>query len=70
VSQICLQLSQLNNSLIQYILDIVNNGLDNVLMGNSGLSKGVCTYKGFCTNEILANTFEVNYKPLRVFSTN
>ena len=60
----------LKNSSIQYVLDIANNGLDNVLMKNSGLSKGVCTYRGFCTNEILANTFDVNYKPIRVFSTN
>ena len=60
----------LNNASIQYVLDIANNGLDNILMGNSGLAHGVCTYKGFCTNEILSNTFEVEYRPLRVFPTN
>ena len=60
----------LNNASIQFILDIANNGLDNILMGNSGLARGVCTYNGYCTNEILANTFEVEYRPLRIFSSN
>ena len=36
----------LNNAAINYIEDIADNGLSNALLGDTGLSKGVCTYMG------------------------
>lgn len=60
----------LNNAAIPYIMDIAENGLSNALLGDEGLAKGVVTYKGFCSNESLANTFGLEYRPLRIFSTN
>ena len=36
----------LNNILINYLLDITKLGLDNALIDNPGLAKGVCTRKG------------------------
>lgn len=60
----------LNNAGLEYILNIAENGLANALLGDTGLSKGVCTYKGFCSNEAIANVFKVEFRRLRVFSTN
>ncbi|MFO7525207.1 MAG: alanine dehydrogenase [Ignavibacteriaceae bacterium] len=60
----------INNAVIDYVLDIAGNGLSNALLGDAGLSKGVCTYKGYCTNESLANIFNFEYRRLHVFSTN
>jgi len=60
----------LNNAILDYIHDVADNGLSNALMGDEGLSKGVCTYRGYCTNESIAQSFEVDYKKLHIFSTN
>ena len=60
----------LNNASIDYIISIANNGLSNALMGDEGLSKGVCTHKGSCCNESLADTFGLEYRPFRIFPTN
>jgi alanine dehydrogenase len=60
----------LNNAALGYILNISENGLANALLGDSGLSKGVCTYNGFCSNEAIANAFKVEFRRLRIFSTN
>jgi|SRR5690554_5469694 len=60
----------LNNSSIGYIINIAENGLANSLLGDPGLAKGVCTYQGYCSNEAIANAFKVEYRRLRIFSTN
>jgi len=60
----------LNNASIDYILNIAENGLANALSGDPGFAKGVCTYQGFCSNEAIANAFRVEFKRLRIFSTN
>lgn len=60
----------LNNAAMDYIQNIADNGLSNALLGDAGLSKGVCTYGGYCSNESLANSFNIEYRRLHVFSTN
>ncbi|MDX1701005.1 MAG: alanine dehydrogenase [Melioribacteraceae bacterium] len=60
----------LTNASLEYILNIADNGLSNALLGDSGLSKGVCTYNGTCSNEIIAETFDLEYRRLHIFSTN
>lgn len=60
----------LTNASMEYILNIADNGLSHALMGDSGLAKGVCTYSGFCSNETLAETFDLEYRRLHIFSTN
>jgi alanine dehydrogenase len=60
----------LNNATLDYIYNIADNGLSNALMGDGGLSKGVCTHQGYCTNEALANSFNIEYRKLHLFSTN
>lgn len=60
----------LNNAAMPYIQNIADNGLANALMGDEGLANGVCTYSGYCANEAIANIFNVEYRKLRVFSTN
>ena len=60
----------LNNAAIGYIQSIAEHGLANALLDDTGLSKGVCTYRASCTNEAIANIFNVEYRKLRIFSTN
>jgi alanine dehydrogenase len=60
----------LTNASIEYILNIADNGLSNALLGDVGLSKGVCTYNGSCSNEVVADTFDLEYRRLHIFSTN
>ncbi|MFH1195489.1 MAG: alanine dehydrogenase [bacterium] len=60
----------LTNATLEYILDIADNGLENALMGDVGLAKGVCTYSGSCSNEFIASTFNVEFRRLHIFSKN
>ncbi len=60
----------LNNASIDYIQKIADNGLSNALLGDAGLSKGVCTYNGYCSNEPIAEVFDLEYRKLHIFSTN
>ncbi|HZW39929.1 MAG: alanine dehydrogenase [Syntrophothermus sp.] len=60
----------LNNASIGYIHNIADNGLTNALLGDAGLSSGVCTYKGFCSNEAIAHSYNLEYRRLHLFSTN
>lgn len=60
----------LNNASLGYIQNIADNGLANALLGDPGLSKGVCSYQGYCSNEAIANIFNLEFRKLRVFSTN
>ncbi|MBK8945910.1 MAG: alanine dehydrogenase [Ignavibacteriae bacterium] len=60
----------LTNASLEYIMNIADNGLSNALLGDLGLSRGVCTYMGTCTNEVIAETFDLEYRRLHIFSTN
>ncbi len=60
----------LTNASIEYILNIANNGLTNAILSDEGLAKGVCTYNGYCTNEIIAETFNLEFRRLHIFSSN
>lgn len=60
----------LTNASLEYIEKIADNGLSNALIGDIGLSKGVCTYSGTCSNELVAETFDLEFRRLHIFSTN
>ncbi len=60
----------LNNAALSYIQNIADNGVGNALIGDEGLARGVCSYSGYCSNEAIANTFDLEYRRLRIFSTN
>ncbi len=60
----------LTNASLEYILEIANNGLSNAVLGDTDFSKGICTYNGYCTNQILAESFNLEYRRLHIFSTN
>ena len=60
----------LTNSSMPYILAIANEGLEHALSNDPGLAAGVCTYTGYCSNEIIADTFNIEYRRMRIFSTN
>ncbi len=48
----------MTNALMPYILQVCEEGIEAALRNNRGLSKGVCTYQGACTNEIIARIFD------------
>ncbi|MEW6509082.1 MAG: alanine dehydrogenase [Bacteroidota bacterium] len=60
----------LTNASLEYVEDIADSGLSQALLGDSGLAKGVCTYNGYCTNESIAETFNIEYRRLHIFSNN
>jgi len=60
----------LTNASLEYIMNIADNGLSSALMHDSGLAKGVCTYNGFCSNESIAEIYNLEYRRLHLFSTN
>lgn len=60
----------ITNASLEYIMNICDNGLANALLGDLGLSKGVCTYNGACSNEVIADTFNLEFRRLHIFSTN
>lgn len=60
----------LNNAIIDYVLEIAELGIEEALKANEGLSRGVCTFSGNCTNEILSELFDIELKKLFFFSHN
>ncbi len=60
----------LTNASIPYILSIANEGLNEALSLDKGLIEGVCTFGGYCSNEIIADTLNIEFKKFRIFSTN
>ena len=60
----------LTNASLEYILEIANNGLSNAVLGDSDFSKGICTYNGYCSNQTFADSFNLEYRRLHIFSTN
>jgi len=60
----------LTNASVEFIQCIADNGLENALMNNTGLANGVCTYNGNCSNEVIAETFNLEYRRLHIFSHN
>jgi len=60
----------LTNASIEYILNIANNGLSEAILRDDGLAKGICTHNGYCTNKIIAETFELEFRRLHFFSSN
>jgi len=60
----------LTNASLNYLLDIADNGLSAAVIEDAGLSKGICTHNGYCSNEIIAETFNVEFRRIHFFSTN
>ncbi len=50
----------LTNSLLPYLLEISQKGVKQTLRDNIGLARGVCTYDGKCTNDVIAKRFGIN----------
>lgn len=54
----------LTNVLLPYLLEITQKGIIQTLKDNIGLSRGVCTYNGKCTNEVIAKRFEIEWRDI------
>lgn len=52
----------LTNALLPYLLEIGTHGLSRALQLDPGLARGVCTYNGICTNEVIGKLFDVPSK--------
>lgn len=60
----------LTNTSLKYILNVADNGLVNALMGDYGLASGVCTFNGYCSNEMIASILNIEYRRLHIISQN
>lgn len=60
----------LTNASLEYIVNIADSGFSNAVLNDAGLAKGVSIYNGYCTNELVAETFGMEYRRLHIFSTN
>ena len=60
----------MTNTLLPYIQQVCEGGIVKALRQNSGLGKGVCTYQGICTNEVIARIFEFKSQPISVLVKN
>ena len=49
--------SALTNSLLPYLVEILEKGPDRALKENPGLGRGVCTYMNICTNPAIGRLF-------------
>lgn len=47
------------NVLLPYLREATELGIEKVLRADRGLSKGVCTYRGLCTNQAAAKAFDL-----------
>lgn len=54
----------ITNSLLPFLVEIVENGIERTIKENIGLAKGVVMYDGFCTQESIAKRFDIEYKNL------
>jgi alanine dehydrogenase len=54
----------MTNALLPYIQEVCEEGITNALQQNPGLGKGVCTYQGHCTNEVIARIFDFQPRSL------
>lgn len=60
----------LTNAALPYILSVADKGVNAALMNDIGLTKGVCTMNGFCSNEAVAEAFNVEFRRIHIFSKN
>lgn len=52
----------LTNSLLPFLTELVENGLEKVIKENIGFAKGVVMYNGYCTQESIAKRFELEHR--------
>ncbi len=60
----------LTNTTVKYIEMLANNGLEHTLLTQPQIANGIWAHQGFCTNEFLADTFNLEFRRLRIFPTN
>jgi alanine dehydrogenase len=54
----------LNNALLPYLLQLAQQDLATALNSIPGFARGVCTFAGKCTNEVIARRYEIEFTPL------
>lgn len=57
----------LTNAALPFILAVAKQGLKTAISNNEGLMKGVCTYEGYCSNELIAESFGLEYRRIHLF---
>jgi alanine dehydrogenase len=51
----------LTNTLLPYLTQITEHGIESILANRTGLEKGVCMFKGSCVNDSIARRFGIDY---------
>jgi alanine dehydrogenase len=59
----------LTNALLPYLMEIAREGIHQTLRDNVGLSRGVCTFDGVCTNDVIAPKFGIKSVDIRTLLT-
>jgi alanine dehydrogenase len=54
----------LNNSVLPWVLEVAEEGLEKTLHSISSLRKGVYTFKGQCTQQAVANLIDYDYQDI------
>jgi len=54
----------LTNTLLPYLTQITEYGIESVLSTHTGIEKGVCIFKGSCVNDSIARRFGIDYVDL------
>ena len=58
------------NVLLPFLREATELGIEQVLRADVGLSKGVCTFKGFCTNKAAAKAFDIKADDIQTLLRN
>ena len=53
------------NVLLPFLREATELGLEQVLRADVGFAKGVCTYRGYCTNKAAAKAFDINVNDIQ-----
>ena len=59
----------LTNALLPYLMEIVQKGISQTLRDNIGLARGVCTFDGECTNDVIARRFGIKSVDIQTLLT-
>jgi alanine dehydrogenase len=51
--------------LLPFLREATEMGMEKVLQTDIGLSKGVCTYHGHCTNQAAAKAFDLEVEDIQ-----
>jgi len=58
----------LTNALLPFVTEIAAKGIDKAIEEHEELARGVCTYKGVCTKDVIAQRFEMYFADIHTLT--